>query len=417
MKKLFVAIMVLILGACSVLPDVADSPAAVSYKGVLSKQPIEPIDSGFVNGVNNFGFAAAKLLYEQDSNIALSPISIELALCMAREGAAGDTKQELSDTLKLSELSDEQIVEACRLLMWRANTGGMQVSNAIWLLKEYPFSERFVNICTQDYMADAFPLAIPGAKKSVNDWADEKTHGRIVEIFETEPEESTRLILANALYFLGDWEQPFEAKSTYKCEFYSPSETVNTDFMHSDWHVPYYKDDDFSMISLNFKSNEDEGKYAMAFLLPKEGKMVDDMLLCLDAQRFTNALSGAKEQEVLIRLPKYEFKFNSNLNNTLKEMGMTKAFDSQNADFSAMVGKPANETLYIGSVNHVCYIRVDELGAEAAAVTTVDMCGAGAPPEVEPEKFYADRPFVFAIYSVEDGSIAFMGIVNDPTQK
>jgi serine protease inhibitor len=45
------------------------------------------------------------------------------------------------------------------------------------------------------------------------------------------------------------------------------------------------------------------------------------------------------------------------------------------------------------------------------------MMGATAMPPQDIPQFYADRPFVFAIYSQEDGTIAFMGAVNDPTQE
>ena len=93
----------------------------------------------------------------------------------------------------------------------------------------------------------------------VNAWADEKTHGRIKDIIAQELPPETRIVLANALYYLGEWELPFEANDTYDDEFAAPFGNVTAPFMHSDWFVPYYKNDDFSMITLNFKSDENEG--------------------------------------------------------------------------------------------------------------------------------------------------------------
>jgi len=92
---------------------------------------------------------------------------------------------------------------------------------------------------------------------------------------------------------------------------------------------------------------------------------------------------------------------------------MTDAFDPMLADFSGMT--EGGDPLYISAVLHKCYIRVDELGAEAAAATVVSMEATAAPMD-QPLAFRADRPFVFAIYSVEDGTIAFLGAVNNPTQ-
>jgi serpin B len=407
MKKILLLALAaaMLLGACS--------SAAAGYEGKLVRQSIEPLNGAFVSGMADFGFAAASALYETDANLALSPASISLALCMARAGAKGDTAAEMSAAMGLTGLSDEEITQACKALMWRANTGGMETANAVWLLDGYEYNDGYINTVTEDYMADLKPLVIPGAMDAVNAWAKDKTHGRIDKILSREPV-NTRMILANALYYLGEWEQPFESGSTYDSEFAAPSGAVAVPFMHSEWPAPYYSNNDFSMISLRFKSKADEGRYAMAFLLPAQGSSADALLGLLNGDTFKAALNGAADdQPVSIRLPKFEFSFFSPLEDTLKAMGMQKAFIPGEADFSGMTDA---ENLYISSVLHKCYVRIDELGAEAAAVTTVEMT-ASAMPEPPPLTFYADRPFLFAIYSLEDGAITFLGVINDPSQK
>jgi serpin B len=298
--------------------------------------------------------------------------------------------------------------------MWRANTGGMEAANSIWLGTRYTYSEDFVNTCLNDFMADAYPLQIPGAMDDINKWVSGKTHKRIEKLLEQEPDELTELILVNALYYLGDWAIPFEANDTYDEDFNTPDGAVTVPFMHSDWAVPYYENDYFSMISLAFKSGEGEGEYAMALLLPAQGTGIREMLDSLDGDSFSAALSGLSEEQVKIRLPKFEYMYSASLKDMLIDMGMSKAFHPDMADFSGMTEE--ENDLYISEVLHKCYIRVDELGAEAAAATAVEMAGTAAPAE-DPLTFYADRPFLFAIYSMEDGTVAFMGVVNDPTQE
>ena len=407
MKKLLLLVLaaVLLLGACA-------NASAAGYDGKLVKQSIEPLDDVFVQGIGDFGFAAASALYSADQNLALSPVSIELALCMARAGANGATKDEMTAALRLPGLSDDEIAAACKALMWRANTGGMEAANALWLMDGYAYKDNYIKTSTEDYMADLKALAIPGAMDAVNAWAEEKTHGRIDKILQQEPSADTRMIITNALYYLGEWELPFEANDTFDGDFASPGGNSTVSYMNSDWSVPYYSSDDFSMISLNFKSKTDEGQYAMAFLLPAEGPSVNDMLGSLSGEAFKTALSKAAEQDVSIRLPKFEFSFFAPLADMLKSMGMEKAF-SADADFSGMTDA---DRLFISSVLHKCYVRVDELGAEAAAVTSVEMTLTAMPME-PPVTFHADRPFVFAIYSQEDGAIAFLGAVNDPSHK
>jgi len=426
MQKKFFAVVIaaaLLLTGCAAPEQSNVSPSAapsaqpsyvqlVSYNGQLVRQAIQPLDSRFVSGVNSFGFSAASRLFRDGSNLALSPVSIELALCMARAGADGATKDETTSALGLSGLSDNQITNACRSLMWRSNTGGMEAANALWLRSGYAYNDDFIQTCTGDYMADIEPLAIPGAMDAINAWAREKTNGRINQILSEEPDALTSMIITNALYYLGDWELPFEANDTHDEPFLAPGGSVTVPFMNSEWSVPYYANDQFSMISLSFKTKNDEGKYAMAFILPAEGSSVGNLLQSLDADTFKAALDGAKDdRQVSVSLPKFKFSYYTPLNDTLKSMGMEKAFSADDADFSGITNV---EPLCISDVLHKCYVRVDELGAEAAAVTAVVMAAGCAAPE-QNVTFRADRPFLFAIYSLEDDTIAFIGAVNDPS--
>ena len=391
-------------------PDTDAQIETVPVNAALEAQPIVALDDTFVHGVNAFGFDTAAQLYGEDANLSLSPVSIALALAMTQIGTAGDTADEIKQVLGLDGMSDDDITAACKSLMWRANTGGMEAANALWLSNTYTFSDEFLSTCTQDFMADALPLTIPGATDAINTWAAEKTHGRITELLTQELPPETKIVLTNALYFLGDWAIPFEANDTYDEEFAAPVGSVTTSFMHNMLYIPYYENDDFSMISLDFEDEDDAGQYAMALLLPKDDMAA--MLAATDGDAFSNALSGLEKKNVQISLPKFEYDFFTSLKDTLMALGMTDAFTTD-ADFSPMTVEP--NSLVIEDVLHKCYIRVDELGAEAAAVTEVVAMDTAAEPPSDIIEFHADRPFLFAIYSREDGTIAFMGTVNDPT--
>lgn len=406
--------LIFLLTACSPPPNSADTAKAQSYRAVMKQQPIQPVNEDFVSGVNSFGFKSAGILYNTDENLAVSPVSLELALAMTRTGAAGNTAIEIASALGLSGISDEDITSACRSLMWRSNTGGMEAANSVWIDNEFPFSKDFISGCTEDFMADVMPLQIPGAMDAINAWANDKTHGKIDKIIQEELDPLTKIVLCNALYYLGDWEVPFEANDTHEGDFKSPGGNVRVSFMNDERGAPYYSNDKFSLISLSFKGKENEGKYAMAFLLPAEGSDVAAMLSSLDADTFSQALAGLKDTQVKIKLPKFEYSFFTSFKDTLKALGMNEAF-SGSADFSGMTG--GDNDLFVFDVLHKCYIRVDELGAEAAAVTEVQMGLTAAMPPENIVEFYADRPFLFAIYSQEDGTIAFMGAVNDPTKE
>lgn len=418
MKKIiFIAIsLALLLAACSAKPS-ASAPAGAQtggYRAVMKQQPIQPVNEGFVSGVNSFGFESAGILYSADQNLALSPVSLELALAMTRAGASGKTAGAMKSALCLEGISDEDIVLACRSLMWRCNTGGMEAANAVWVGEGLTLSDEYAKTCTEDFMADAFPLEIPGAMDAINRWAGEKTKGRIDKIITEELSTDTRMVLTNALLYLGDWTVPFKAEDTYDEQFAAPGGSAQTPFMHSTRTVPYYETGEFSMITLDFKSEDNGGRYSMAFLLPAEGSSVEQLLASLSGDTFKQALSGMQSRETIISLPKFEFSYFNSLKDMLIDMGMGTAFGG-GADFSAMTKEP--NALYISDVLHKCFVKVDELGAEAAAVTVVAMQESAMMPPENIAEFYADRPFLFAIYSQEDGAIAFLGAVNDPTKE
>jgi serpin B len=102
------------------------------------------------------------------------------------------------------------------------------------------------------------------------------------------------------------------------------------------------------------------------------------------------------------------------LSEHLKELGMQQAFDPDAADFFGM-GRPPVEgmRLYISEAFHQAFVKVDEVGTEAAAATAVVMALAGGPP-AEPTEIRADRPFIFAIRDLGSGTILFIGRVVDP---
>ena len=90
------------------------------------------------------------------------------------------------------------------------------------------------------------------------------------------------------------------------------------------------------------------------------------------------------------------------------DMGMEVAF-SDNANFSRMSEVPSK----IDFVNQNTYISTDEVGTEAAAVTTIGMVVTSMPIEPERVIFNANKPFLYIIQENYTGSILFMGAVKD----
>jgi len=101
------------------------------------------------------------------------------------------------------------------------------------------------------------------------------------------------------------------------------------------------------------------------------------------------------------------------LRDPLVALGMKDAFDPEKADFTGIAAPAdAKNRIFISSVLHKAFVKVDEKGTEAAAATAVGMEAGAAPVPATP--FVADHPFVFFILDRETGLILFMGRVVDP---
>jgi serpin B len=86
---------------------------------------------------------------------------------------------------------------------------------------------------------------------------------------------------------------------------------------------------------------------------------------------------------------------------------MVSAFTPGRADFRPM--SPAAPSLR--TVVHKTYLRVDERGTEAAAVSGGAMVVSARADRMV---FRVDRPFAFTISDRRTGAILFLGAVTDP---
>jgi serpin B len=153
------------------------------------------------------------------------------------------------------------------------------------------------------------------------------------------------------------------------------------------------------------------GKYSMLIFLPVAGKTTNDMISLMTSDRVNEWISKMTEQKKKVFFPKFEFKFDKSLVDQLKALGMTDAFEDVKADLSRISD---DAQLVISEVMHKTYIKVDERGTEAAAVTGITVIATSAGPDLN--TFRVDHPFVFAIREKDTNAILFIGKVMDPSQ-
>ena len=125
---------------------------------------------------------------EPAQNIFLSPYSAAAALQMVANGAAGQTKTEMQRVLGTTNLSADEINAANKMISQSLNTGNTNVmlttANAIWIQKGFAVKPDFIAMNQKFFGAtvDSLDFKDPQAVNVINDWASEKTHGKITRI-------------------------------------------------------------------------------------------------------------------------------------------------------------------------------------------------------------------------------------------
>lgn len=366
-----------------------------------------------VPAVNAFAVDLHHALRGKDGNLFYSPASISYALGMTRVGARGETAQEMDRVLHLSGGDGDAAAYGCLMddLLDGSDAYTLRLANRLYGQEGLGFRPEFLAAVGEyfrggfqevDYRADA-----EGARGIINAWVSDQTAARIPELLAPGLVDArTRLVLVNAIYFLGDWMIPFPAEDTQPRIFHLPDRTTAKVPMMSETAMfGYAEPAGLQVLALPYKGGELE----MVVLLPTEDEGLDGLATRLTADTLADWLAAPAPTRTRVVLPKFEFTSEFNLARTLAGLGMPTAF-TDGADFSGMV---PGGGLAIDDVVHKAYVRVDEKGTEAAAATGVTMKATSMPPPPAAE-FVADRPFLFLIRHEPSGAVLFQGRVADP---
>ncbi len=354
-------------------------------------------------------------------NLALSPYSAAVALGMTVNGAVGATRDEMLGVLAASDtdsLDDglnalTSYVESLAGPVPDMDDAEIALASANQLFGQagFEWQEPFLDALARSFGAGLREVDYAGAtekaRTAINGWTAEQTHDRIPEIIqEGAIDDLTRMVLVNALYFKAPWSTPFEVDATTDEEFHlGDGSTASVPMMHGS--TGYGEGDGWRAAHLSYAG----GTLAMTVVLPDEGREQD--LDALVGGGGLPELFVAASGEVDLSLPRWKFLANAPLKDALIGLGMTAAFDDSAADFSAMT---TEADLVVTDVLQQVFIAVDEAGTEAAAATAV-LAGVTSAPVDTPEPLVVDRPFLFVIHDVENGTPLFLGKVVDPREQ
>lgn len=370
-----------------------------------------PALSKLVQADNDFGFRLFSRLTDNNpqTNIFISPTSIEMCLRMLYNGAAGKTRTAIAKTLGLSELTVTQTNQANLELTEQLRSTDdkvvLNIANSLWAQKKIAFKKDFLDANKTYYNAEIASLDFAEAKSPaiINQWVSDKTNGKITQVVQ-ELNPSMIMVLINAIYFNGKWSIEFDKKKTRDLPFTLLDRTViKVPMMTREDDYLYFENENFQAISLPYGNK----RMSMYIFLPKTNKTLADFTANLNAQTWAEYLADFRYQEGTITLPRFKFEYEKTLNQTLTAMGMADVFTS--ANLTNMTDTPA----FVSEVLHKTFVEVNETGTEAAAITSVFVATAIA-NQPAPFTMICDHPFFCAIVDNQTNSILFMGALTNP---
>jgi serine protease inhibitor len=426
------------------------------------------------------GFKLFALMSEQQrtANIFFSPLSISICLAMVYNGAAGDTKQAMSDALELhgmsidevnqanlelgfpekpqpaliddkidiprTNVSTEEVKAAYRTIRIVQDTGKEQdivaqlgedyfmkyrtaifvmmnfdksfrltLANSLWCKKGLQFKPEFIEILNQFYKAEVADLDFddPRATETINQWVSDATQGTIRDIV-ARIDPGSALVLANAIYFKGFWQEQFRVENTEQTTFHLLNDQQQPcQMMYLKRTFNYWEDEILQAVSLAYEATD----ASMYVILPRLDIDFIDFQKQLTAEKWeliVNKTDDHRDYGELF-LPRFGTEYERSLAADFKALGMQIAFDPNRADFSAIC---ATEPMpWISDILHKAFIKVDEEGTEAGAATVVMHAGGKFSDEPEVKfRMVVDRPFFYAIADRKNGEVLFMGVLVNP---
>ncbi|XP_078174701.1 serpin-ZXA-like [Carex rostrata] len=360
------------------------------------------------------------------SNLVFSPLSLHSVLALLTAGATGPTLQQLLSFLGSNGTSDLSTLHShiSNVLLAdgsRHRGPCLRYACGVWVDASTNLNNLFREIAGSVYKAQADPLPFRSmpeeCRNRINEWVEQTTAGHIKNLLTPGLVTSdTRLILGNALYFKGAWDESFDPLFTKTNIFHLiEGSSIEIPFMASGKRQFISVYDDFKVLKLPYEQGEDRKQYSFYLFLPNTFNGLLNLSIKLSSEPdFLNHHVPMKK--VLVgdfRIPKFKISMEMKFSDILKNLGLVMPF-TMTGDFSKMVESSDVRQYYVSEIVHKCFVGVNEEGTEAAAASAAIMRFGCAPLMGEPIDFVADHPFLFLIREDTSGVVLFAGHLMNP---
>ncbi len=369
-----------------------------------------------VNRSNAFANKLLSKLLESDSNVVVSPVSLQIALGMVMNGLSAKNMEQTKQAIGLGDLSLHELNSFYSKLSTSLNsnldsTSCFETQNSIWS-NFSPLMQSYVNTVSDSYQASIANLDFrsDNAPEIINAWAKEATRGLIEKLVTKEDLYDQDILLANACYFKADWKRRFMGSSP--SEFFDENGNLVASkaslmTIEETLDIAYECTNSYQAVRLPYGN----GSFYMDVILPNNttcAELVENFdwnALNLSKDFGTTEFMGyTVPVRFNLYMPKFVASNKFELTGVLKELGLTKVFSTSLEEM--------NGSIFLDKCFQVSKIEVDEEGTKAAAIT--EFFGIKIGESAPSVSMVCNRPFFYAIREAKTGLILFMGKVSKP---
>lgn len=371
---------------------------------------VDDTDMAALKGINIFADELMRSVSDNsvDGNFCVSPVSVSMYLSMMANAIEGEAKSQIlaclsaADVEHLNSLNEKLM----HYLPCEGNGSALDINNRFWVSRILDVPESFRETVEKSYNAkvESVNFLEPSAVDTINSWVAQKTRGLIGALLEGGWRKyvETPMVSANTVYFKGDWKAEFNESETKNAEFYGSKGVKEVRMMQRTLYAAYASNDKLQMLTLEFEGPVN----VLELYLPSDDVPVKDIMKIVGNETRAALRAAGKQYEVNLQLPSFKSESDRDLKPVLKEMGM-RALD--NADFSAM-GAGMSPL----SVAHRAVFKVDEKGAEAAAVTGGWLSAIFDDEKPKQVSLNFNRPFFYLLRNRDTDVVLMAGIVANP---
>jgi serine protease inhibitor len=390
-------------------PSSPSGPSTAPPAVMQAQQANTPVDPAIVTADNTFGLNLFQNLYSgTPGNVAIAPISVAMALQIVYNGAGGATQQGMAQTLQLGSLSTQDLNSDNAALQGSLLNPDPQVNltiaNSLWMhLDTNSVPAAFTQMDQMYYGATVGDLA--GAPANVNSWVSTETDGLITNILPNANYAAVVAVIANVIYFKGQWSTAFDPSQTAPAPFTLGDGTqVSVPMMHQSATYGYLQGANFQAVRIPYG----QGRFSMLVVMPNAGTSLESFVAGLTPDMLSGWVAQLQTGLGNLSMPKFTATFGASLVQPLTTLGMQAAFCSD-----AQASFPGLGLVCIQDVEHKTVVEVDESGTVAAGATTVTVM----PTAVELPLFTLtlDQPFLYAIRDDKTGELLFIGTMTNPS--